>query len=109
MKAIPLVLLALLSLATSAWAGEIYGAIKEGSQPVKKALVEIKAPNNKAYPGSTDDLGNYRIIVEETGKCTITVQFNGQSAQGEVQSYPTPVRFNWLVEKSGSGYSLKPQ
>ena len=109
MKASPLILLVSLSLAASAWAGEIYGTIKEGGQPVKKAPVEIKAPNNKAYPGSTDDLGNYRIIVAETGKCTITVQFNGQSAPGEVQSYPTPVRFNWLLEKSGNGYSLKRQ
>jgi len=109
MKSIPRVFLVSLSLAASARAGEIYGSIKEGSQPVKKAPLEIKAPNNKAYPGSTDDLGNYRIIVAETGKCTITVQFNGQSAQGEVQSYPTPVRFNWLLEKSANGYSLKRQ
>jgi len=110
MKAIPLVLLVLLSLAASGWAGEIYGAIKEGGQPVKKAPVEIKAPNNKAYPGSTDDYGNYRIIVAETGKCTITVTFNGQPTKGEVESYPTPVRFNWLLEKIPTGgYSLKRQ
>jgi hypothetical protein len=109
MKATPLVLLVLLSLATSGWAGEIYGSIKAGGQPVKKALVEIKAPNNKAYPGSTDDYGNYRIVVAETGKCTITVQFDGAPAKGEVESYPTPVRFNWLLEKSGTGYSLKRQ
>jgi hypothetical protein len=110
MKSIPLVLLALLSLATSAWAGEIYGTIKQGGEPVKKAQVEIKSPNNTAYRGLTDDFGNYRIIVAETGKCTITVQFSGVSAKGEVPSYPTPVRFNCLLEKSGNGvYSLKPQ
>ena len=77
MNAIPLVLLMLLSFAASAWAGQIYGTIKEGGQPVKKAPVEIKAPNNKAYPGSTDDFGSYRIILAETGKCTITVKFDG--------------------------------
>ena len=109
MKAIPLALLMLLSLAASGWAGEIYGTIKKDGLPVKKATVEIKASNNKAYPGSTDDFGNYRIIVAETGKCTITVQFSGASAKGEVQSYPTPVRFNWLLEKSGNDYALKPQ
>ena|SRR2546423_6928267 len=109
MKAIPLVLLVLLSLATSAWAGEIYGTIKEGGRPLKKAPVEIKTPNNKAYPGSTDDFGNYRITVAESGKCTITVEFNKQPATGQVQSYPTPVRFDLLVEKSGDGYSLKRQ
>jgi hypothetical protein len=107
MKAIPLVLLVLLSLPASGWAGEIYGTIKEGGRPVKKAPVEISSPNNTVYKGSTDDFGNYRIIVAETGKCTITVQFNGAPAKAEVESYPTPVRFNWLVEKSGSDYSLK--
>jgi hypothetical protein len=109
MKAIPLVLLMLLSLATSAWAGQIYGTIKGGGQPVKKAQVEIKAPNNKAYTGLTDDFGSYRIIVAETGKCTITVQFNGAPAKGEVESSPTPVRFDWLLEKTPNGYSLKRQ
>lgn len=109
MKAIPLGLVVLLSLATSGWAGEIYGTIKEGGRPVKSAPVEIKTPNNKPYSGSTDEFGNYRIIVAETGKCTITVQFNGAPAKAEVESYPTPVRFNWLVQKSGNDYSLKRQ
>lgn len=109
MKAIPRVLLILLTLATSAWAGEIYGTIKEGGRPVKKAAVDIKAANNNAYSGSTDDFGNYRLIVAETGKCTITVMFNGAPVKGEIESYPTPVRFNWLVEKSGTEYALKRQ
>jgi hypothetical protein len=109
MKAIPLVLVVSLSLATSAWAGEIYGTIKEGGRPVQKVKVEIKSTNEKPYEGWTDGFGNYRIIVAEAGKCTITVYFNGTSANGEVQSYPTPVRFNWLLEKSGNNYSLKPQ
>jgi len=109
MKSIPLVLLALLSLAASAWAGEIYGTIKEGGRPVKQAKVTIKPPKSAEIEGKTDDFGNYRIVVAETGKCIITVQFNGQSAQGEVQSYTTPVRFNFLLEKTATGSSLKRQ
>jgi hypothetical protein len=109
MKAIPLVLLVSLSLAASGWAGEIYGTIKEGGRPVKKAEVEIKSPNDTVYKGSTDDFGNYRIIVAESGKCAITVQFNGPSLPSEVQSYPTPVRFDWLLEKNGDTYALKRQ
>src|SRR4051812_34266721 len=41
MKASPLLLLVLLGLAASAWAGEIYGTIKEGGRPVQKVKVEI--------------------------------------------------------------------
>ena len=109
MKAIPLVVLVLLSLATSGWAGEIYGTIKQGGRPVKLAKVTIKPPNAAVIEGKTDDFGNYRITVAESGKCTITVEFNKQPAMGQVQSYPTPVRFDLLVEKSGDGYSLKRQ
>ena len=100
MKVTPLVLFMLLSLAASAMAGEIYGTIKEGGKPVKQAVVTIKPPKAAAIEGRTDEFGNYRIAVAESGKCTITVQFNGQLATGQVQSYPTPVRFDWLLEKN---------
>lgn len=109
MKTIPLLVLLSLSFSTSAWAGEIYGTIKEGGQPVKNAQVEITSSGNKEYKATTDEFGNYRIVVAETGKCALTVQFNGSSATATVQSYSTPVRFNWLLEKSGNGYSLKRQ
>ena len=104
MKTIPVVLLASVSFVASSWAGEIYGTIKESARPVKNIPVTIKG-----IAGKTDEYGNYRILVADVGRCPIIVQFNGKPVSGEVQSYPTPVRFDWILEKTGDTYSLKRQ
>ena len=109
MTTVRLISFALTLSVASSFGGEIYGTIKEGEKPVGKGVtLEIKN-DAKAYPAVTDDFGNYRVIVAETGKCAITVQFNGQSISGEVQSYWKPARFDWVLEKSGEKYSLKRQ
>ena len=109
MKMVRLISLALMLGAASSFAGEIYGTIKEGQKPVGKGVpLEIKS-GAKAYSAVTDDFGNYRIIVEETGKCAITVQFKGQSIAGEIQSYWSAARFDWVLENTGGKYSLKRQ
>jgi len=109
MNAIRLTLVALIVCAGSGSAGEIYGTIKEGERPVGKGVtLEIKTAV-QTYPAVTDEFGNYRVVVAETGKCAITVQFNGQSIPGEVQSYWKSVRFDWVLEKTGETYSLKRQ
>jgi hypothetical protein len=103
------ILLALTLFAASSYAGEIYGTIKEGDKPVgKDTKLEIKSAA-KTYPAVTDEFGNYRVIVAETGKCEITIHFKDQPISGEIQSYWNPSRFDWALEKSGEKYSLKRQ
>ncbi|SRR6266481_2386590 len=109
MNTIRLALLALIICAASTFGGEIYGTIKEGERPVGKGVsLEIRR-GPQVYSAVTDDFGNYRIIVPETGKYAITVQFKGKSISGDIQSYPTPVRFDWVLERTGETYSLKRQ
>jgi hypothetical protein len=97
-----------LALSTaSTFAGEIYGTIKEGKEPVGKGVtLEVKS-SVKTYSATTDDFGNYRVVVAETGKCDLTIHFKNQSVAGEIQSYWNPSRFDWSLEKSGDKYSLK--
>lgn len=116
MKNIPLILLGCTIGVASSFAGEIYGTIKEGDKPVPKGIAVSIMPggtDDRAQPtpkpSETDDYGNYRVIVPETGKCTITVKFKEQSVTAEVQSYSTPVRFDWVLVKTGTAYSLKRQ
>ena len=110
MNTIRLTLLALIICAVSSFGGEIYGTIKEGGKPVEKGLrVEIKTEAADTYKAYTDDFGNYRIIVPETGKWTITVWFKDQAIKGDIQSYWTSARFDWALEKTGETYSLKRQ
>jgi hypothetical protein len=108
MKTIGLALLALIICVAPSFGGEIYGTIKEGERPVRGVALEIRR-GDQVYSTVTDDFGNYRVIVKETGKCAITVRFKGQSIAGETQSYWKAARFDWALEKSGEKYSLKRQ
>jgi hypothetical protein len=116
MKIIAGILLAGAVCIASSFGGEIYGTIKEGDKPVKKGVTVTVKPVGKEgpnptpdKPSETDDYGNYRVVVPETGKCTITVTFDKQSISADVQSYSTPVRFDWVLEKTGATYTLKRQ
>jgi hypothetical protein len=108
-----IVLLGLLVCLAPIFGGEIYGTIKEGGRPVGRGLkVEITKGTDgaPAYSADTDDFGNYRVIVPEIGKFVITIQVGGKKTNpGEIQSYPTSVRFDWVLEKTGETYSLKRQ
>ena len=109
MKTFRFVLLALTLFAAPGFAGEIYGTIKEGDKSVGKGTkVEIKS-SAKTYSAVTDEFGNYRVAVAETGKCEFTVHFKDQSVSAEMQSYWNPSRFDWVLEKSRDKYSLKRQ
>jgi hypothetical protein len=110
MNTIRVTLLALTLSPVLSMGGQIYGTIKEGGKPIEKGVkIEITTEGGTGYPASTDQFGNYRIIVPETGKCTITVWFRGQPIRGDIQSYWGPVRFDWALEKTGEGYLLKRQ
>ena len=87
MKTFRFVLLALTLFAASSFAGEIYGTIKEGKDLVpKNTTIEIKS-SAKTYSAVTDEFGNYRVAVAETGKCELTVHLKDQSVSAELQSY----------------------
>lgn len=110
MKTIRLILLTLTVCAVSSFGGEIYGTIKEGGKPVERGVrVEITTDARAVYSTSTDEFGNYRVTVPETGKCKIAIWFGGQAIWGDIQSYWTAVRFDWALEKTGKTYLLKRQ
>jgi hypothetical protein len=110
MRAIRLTLLASIVCTVSSFGGEIYGTIKEGERPVGKGVtIEIQTNVDRPYSAVTDEFGNYRVIVREIGRFPITVQFNGQSITGYVQSYWTPAKFDWALKKTGERYLLERQ
>ena len=78
----------MLVMPTLASAGEILGKItSSGASVGEGATVEAKC-GAKAYPAAkTDKNGGYHLVVAETGKCTLTIGFKGQSASVDVVSY----------------------
>jgi hypothetical protein len=85
--------------AGTAVAGEIYGKITEGGVAVgESASVSVKC-GAKAYPAQkSDKTGSYHLVVQEAGKCALTVTIKGQSASLDVVSYDDPVQVDIVAE-----------
>jgi len=99
MKRLSMSLTLLLAVPTLASAGEIYGKIvADGATVGEGATVEVKCPK-KTYPAvKTDKNGSYHVVVEENGKCSMTVSWKGQSASLDVASYDEAVQADLVLE-----------
>ena len=74
MKPVKGLCLALVLLADAVlYAGQIYGTIVSGGQPVKGASIEIQCGKDAAVTGSTAGDGAYRINVPQEGQCTFAL------------------------------------
>jgi hypothetical protein len=88
-------------------AAQVYGSFKDGNTPVG-AGIEVKILcAGTTYQGFTDNYGSYNIYTPQTGRCTLTVNYMGQSPAYDVHSYDDPVRYDFeLVKGSDGTYSL---
>ncbi len=80
-------------------AGEVYGRVVEDASPMgEPATLEVTC-GVKAYPAvKTGTSGSYRIVLVETGKCSMTVRYKQQSASLAVASYDNAVQVDLVVE-----------
>lgn len=99
MRKLSTLLALLLAAPTIVSAGEIYGKIVANGAPVgESATVEIKC-GPKSFPAvKTDKSGSYHIVVEQTGKCSLTVSWNKQSASLDIASYDDAVQADLTLE-----------
>jgi len=89
----------LLLLPVVAGAGEIYGKITLGGSPVGEGVEVAAQCGPTAYPAvKTDKTGSYHLVVTETGKCTLTVTRQGQSATLDVASYDDGAQADIVLE-----------
>ena len=89
----------LLVLPVLASAGEIYGKITLAGTPVGEGVQVSARCGATAYPAvSTDKTGSYHLVVNETGKCTLTVTRQGQSATLDVASYEDGAQADIVLE-----------
>ena len=98
----------LLMIASPAMAGELYGTITEGGKPVGEGVVVEARCGQTSYPGvKTDKSGTYHLVVQEKGKCTLTVHHKGASPTIEVASYDEGVQVDLVLEQKGGSYSVR--
>ena len=93
-------------------AGPIYGSIFFNGTALRGASIAIACGGRVVASGSTVDDGSYRIIVQQSGRCTFSVTgsaFPGE-AKGEIVSSSAAMPYNFAVVKGGGGrYELRRQ
>jgi hypothetical protein len=99
MKKLIALLLVALAATSLAAAGEVYGKIVADGNPVGEGTTVSAKCASKSYPAvATDKSGSYHIVLDETGKCTLTVSFKGQSADVAIVSYDDAVQVDLVLE-----------
>lgn len=106
---VPAVALALaVTLAGTAFAGEIYGKITANNTAVPEgAEVAVTCGDRTFGPVKTDKGGSYHVVAEATGKCTLKVTVKGQTASISVASYDDGVQVDLVLEQKDGKLTLK--
>lgn len=89
----------LAATASLASAGEVLGKITSGGASVGEGTTVTAKCGDKSYPAvKTDKSGSYHLVVAETGKCTLTIAYKGQSATIDVASYDDAAQADLVLE-----------
>src|SRR5882762_4859307 len=106
MRKIAIPLFLILLFPTFAFAGQIFGSLKQNGASIGKgAAVVIKCGENPENRGQTDAYGSYNIYVPQPGRCAFTVYYEGRRSQAyNVYSDRTdPVRYDFELVRQGDG------
>ena len=89
-------------LATTAFAGKIFGDISLDGKPVPAGVkVKVTLPGSSAVADSTttDKFGSYKLLVKAEGKSTLTVFYENKPLDLAVFSNKEATRYDLVVEK----------
>jgi len=97
-----------LAIPTLAAAGEVYGKISSDGNPVGEGITVSAKCGGKSYAAvATDKTGSYHIVLDVTGKCTLTVTQKGQSAVVSVLSYDDAAQADVILETKDGKFSAR--
>lgn len=99
-------LLVALSALTTPALGEIFGDLRLGDKYLPGARLEL-ACGTETVAGVTDSLGTFRLAVKTTGKCTVTVNYDKQTASVSIVVFDKPSRYRFVLELKDGKYALK--
>jgi len=85
-------------------AGEVFGTVTTDKGPVGDgAQIEAKCGANSFGPVTTDKRGAYRIVINQVGKCTLTVTHQGKSAIVDVVSFDNAAQADIALKLDAAG------
>jgi len=99
---------ALLTLPSLAAAGEVFGKVTANGAPVKEGTSVAAKCGSVAYPAAvTDKTGTYHLVLNESGKCTLTVTHLGQAASVDVVSFDDAVQADLVLATEGGKLTVR--
>jgi hypothetical protein len=109
MKRIALLLPLILLFPPPAFAGKIFGNLKEGGRSVGQGWeVRITCPGSAPYATTTDEYGAYNINVPNN-RCALSVKYSDNQWTDTVAivSSDDPARYDFDLVKENGRYVLK--
>lgn len=98
----PLAVAALLSLCAAAHAGEVLGKVTIDGAPAREGVTVAARCGARTYaPVGVDKTGSYHLVLDEDGKCTLTVTRQAQSASVDVVSFEDAVQADLVLATEG--------
>jgi len=92
---------------TMAFAGEVFGTLKENNVAVAKGTKIEVTIAEKTYTTETDEFGSYRLFIPEKGKCIFKVHYQKQTPTFDIFSYDKSTRYDFLLEIENGKYVLR--
>jgi hypothetical protein len=85
-------------------AGEVFGVVRrDGGQVADGAQVSASCGASSYGPATADKKGAYRLVIGQTGKCTLTVTHGGKSATLEIVSFEDAAQADIVISVDASG------
>jgi hypothetical protein len=101
-----LILLGALGCALPLFGGQIFGTLTEGGKAVAKGVEVAIDCSGEQAKSTTDSFGAYRLNVQKTGRCTLTLAYKGQKPTATIASQSDPVSADFELQMQDGNYKL---
>ena len=101
-----LMFLAALACALPSFGGQIFGTLTEGGKAVASGVEVVVDCSGVQAKAKTDNFGAYRVNVQKTGKCTLTLTYKGQQPTATIASQSEPVSADFELQAQDGKYKL---
>ena len=101
-----LILLGSLACGLPLSGGQIFGTLTEGGKAVAGGAEVVVDCSGEQAKGKTDNFGAFRVNVQKTGRCTLTLTYKGQTPTATIPSLSEPVTADFELQMQDGKYKL---
>ena len=95
-----------LSLLFAAPAGSIFGDVRLGEKYLPELPLSLKC-GTETVEGKTDKAGSFRLATAGSGRCTLSISYEGQTAGLDVVVFEKPAQYRLVLELKDGKYTLR--